>query len=47
MLAMLLHNTSSIADAGNSACLVNHTPRLRRVEEDLLRPAPLEERRVT
>ncbi|MFG2879442.1 hypothetical protein ACGFYU_31300 [Streptomyces sp. NPDC048337] len=40
-------NVSSIAVVGNSARLVNHTPHLPRVEEDALRPAPLEERRVT
>ncbi|UQX03407.1 cation-translocating P-type ATPase [Streptomyces sp. RerS4] len=47
VLAALLHNTSSIAVVGNSARLVNHTPHLPRVEADALRPAPLEERRVT
>ncbi|QES47775.1 copper-transporting ATPase [Streptomyces venezuelae] len=47
VLAALLHNTSSIAVVGNSARLVNHTPHLPRVEEDVLRAAPLEERRVT
>ncbi|MFI8519207.1 heavy metal translocating P-type ATPase [Streptomyces sp. NPDC085481] len=47
VLAALLHNTSSIAVVGNSARLVNHTPHLPRVDEDVLRPAPLEERRVT
>ncbi|GHE45877.1 HAD-IC family P-type ATPase [Streptomyces vinaceus] len=47
VFAMLPHNTSSIAVVGNSARLVNHTPHLPRVDEGVLRLAPLEERRVT
>ncbi|MEW2368047.1 cation-translocating P-type ATPase [Streptomyces sp. NPDC006656] len=46
VLAALLHNTSSIAVVGNSARLVNHTPHLPRVTDDIVTPAPLEERRV-
>lgn len=46
VLAALLHNTSSIAVVGNSARLVNHTPHLPRVGDDVLRAAPLEDHRV-
>ncbi|WP_251065533.1 hypothetical protein [Streptomyces sp. ISL-44] len=46
VLAALLHNTSSIAVVGNSARLVNHTPHLPHVSDEVLHAAPLEERRV-
>lgn len=46
VLAALLHNTSSIAVVGNSARLVNHTPHLPYVSDEILHAAPLEERRV-
>ncbi|MFJ3933953.1 heavy metal translocating P-type ATPase [Streptomyces sp. NPDC090029] len=46
VLAALLHNTSSIAVVGNSARLVNHTPHLPHVGDEIVHAAPLEERRV-
>ncbi|MFI8370083.1 heavy metal translocating P-type ATPase [Streptomyces sp. NPDC085466] len=46
VLAAFLHNTSSIAVVGNSARLVNHTPHLPHVSDEILHAAPLEERRV-
>ncbi|MGW0389974.1 heavy metal translocating P-type ATPase [Streptomyces sp. NPDC003042] len=46
VLAALLHNTSSIAVVGNSARLVSHTPHLPLVADDVLKAAPLEDRRV-
>lgn len=46
VLAALLHNTSSIAVVGNSARLVNHTPHLPPIADDILMAAPLEDHRV-
>ncbi|MET8678123.1 cation-translocating P-type ATPase [Streptomyces sp. NPDC004647] len=46
VLAALLHNTSSIAVVANSARLVNHTPHLPKTADDVLKAAPLEDRRV-
>ncbi|WP_373038505.1 HAD-IC family P-type ATPase [Streptomyces sp. NRRL S-448] len=46
VLAALLHHTGSIAVVDNSARLVNSPPHLPRVGDDVLRWAPLEERRV-
>ncbi|MGW0703038.1 heavy metal translocating P-type ATPase [Streptomyces sp. NPDC002867] len=46
VVAALLHNTSSIAVVGNSARLVNHTPRLPGERGPALHAAPLEDRRV-
>ncbi|MCP3819995.1 cation-translocating P-type ATPase [Streptomyces sp. A3M-1-3] len=48
VFAALLHNTSSIAVVGNSARLVNHTPRLPSpgATGPALYAAPLEDRRV-
>ncbi|MEU7278032.1 cation-translocating P-type ATPase [Streptomyces sp. NPDC045431] len=46
VVAALLHNTSSIAVVGNSARLVNHTPRLPGEHGPALYAAPLEDRRV-
>ncbi|MEU0273140.1 cation-translocating P-type ATPase [Streptomyces sp. NPDC006307] len=46
VVAALLHNTSSIAVVGNSARLVNHTPRLPSERGPALFAAPLEGRRV-